>query len=100
MNNLYLVSTPEHGGYDTYDSMVVSAPSEDEARKIHPAHFVTHVSNDKWVGTYAGGPRTGEAYTYGSYDWVPYSEIHKLDVEKIGTTDKPTGVILASFNAG
>lgn len=33
---LWLLEQDEHNGYDTYDSLVVAAESEDEARAIHP----------------------------------------------------------------
>lgn len=96
MNKLYLVTDPDFGGYDTYDSMVVSAPTEIAAREIHPSTFVTHVTNGKWMGTYP----EGRAYSHGNWDWIPHSEVHSLTVVEIGTTDRPTGVVLASFNAG
>jgi hypothetical protein len=35
-NRLYLVSQKENNGYDTFDSFVVMAESEDMARNTHP----------------------------------------------------------------
>ena len=104
--NLYKVSQNINNGYDTYDSVVVCAESEKEARLIHPSESVTHHKNGKWYGTYRGGERIGEEYefedecNYGS--WVSLSDIDKLKVEYIGDADKKIkkGIIIASFNAG
>lgn len=35
--NLYLISQTENSDYDTYDSAVVCAPNEDEARNTNPS---------------------------------------------------------------
>lgn len=96
--NIYLLEQNLNNGYDTYDSCVVAAITEDEARKIHPSSFVTHVKDDKWMGTYTKG---GE-YEQSSYDWVQYSEIDQIIVTLIGTANENivAGVICASFNAG
>jgi len=37
MKNLYLVSQTANDNYDTYDSFVVCATSEEEARSFHPS---------------------------------------------------------------
>ena len=37
--NLYKIKRTDSVGYDEYDSAVVVAPNEDEARKIHPARY-------------------------------------------------------------
>jgi hypothetical protein len=37
--NLYLISQEENNEYDTYDSAVVCAESEEEARNINPSIF-------------------------------------------------------------
>ena len=104
---LYLISQDVNTGYDTYDSAVVSAKSEADARTIHPSAYTTHAKNGKWMGTYADTPHTRETGAAGkeypkepSYDWVSYSKIEAISVEYLGETDKPRGVILASFNAG
>ena len=96
MNKLYLISQDKNDDYDTYDSAVVSAESPEDARKIHPSSFVTHVTNGEWMGTYSKG---GE-YHQDSHDWVKYSDIDCIIVEYLGETEKERGVILASFNAG
>ena len=98
--NLYLISQEYVGGYDTYDSVVVSAENEADAKTIHPSSFVTHINNDKFMGTYSGGDSTGQEYEFSGDDWVSFSEIDKIEVELLGVSDVDRGVILASFNAG
>ncbi len=95
---IYLLSQDVVNGYDTYDSAIVIAENEDEARKIHPNKLVTHVINDQWMGTCSDG----EEYKNEPYDWVEYSEIDKISVKYIGEASKEQqkGLVLASFNAG
>lgn len=78
---LYRISQDINNGYDTYDSAVVCAENEDEARKIHPS------GNDT-------DPIYGE--------WVNGNEIGMIQVEYLGKADKAIkkGVVLSSFNAG
>lgn len=82
--NLYLLPQSDNTGYDTYDSCVVAAKNEDEARKMHPDGS-TPV--EKWP-------------TYVFADWAKHPD--NVKVELIGRATKGTkaGVILASFNAG
>ena len=102
--NLYLISQDVNDGYDTYDSAVVVAKSEQDARDIHPSEFVTHISNGSWMGTYRGtGKKTGNEYETengGSMSWVYRSDIDNINVEYLGKTSKERGVVCASFNAG
>lgn len=78
--NLYLLTQTEWDwDYDTYDSCVVAAQSEDDARLIPPA---------------------GSAPHRGSPSWPTHPD--RLAIQLIGVAD-PTvesGVVLASFNAG
>ena len=78
--NLYLITQSENNDYDTYDSVIVAASTEDVARNTHPS---------------AGG------WEHSAHTWA--SSPDKVSVELIGTTDKEYGdgeLILASFNAG
>ena len=87
--NLYLIKQDTNNDYDTYDSAIVVATSEEEARTIHPA-------GHRWIS---------ETESWNT-DWrVPYSWVYpeNVTVQLIGTatTDAKAGdVILASFNAG
>lgn len=77
MMNLYLISQTENNGYDSYDSAVVVAESEEAARKIHPAQSLVEGAEwwlDRWskhtwcespaqvkveyLGPYYGWPRS------------------------------------------
>lgn len=78
--NLYLISQDVKTGWDTYDSAVVAAKDEEEARKIRP-----------------DGRERDEDY-YGAWAKKP----EQVKVELIGKAVEGTekGVILSSFNAG
>lgn len=84
---LYLLLGEEQG-WDTYDSIVVCAESEEEAKKIAPC-------GRKWdeiIGTkYLSDWKAGWASTP-----------NNIEVEKIGIALDTTeiGVICSSFNAG
>ena len=82
--NLYLLTQDAQDGYDTYDSVVVCAETEDEARMIHPSEY-----RDDWDG---------------KQDSVLDSWCNAEDVKvaKIGMAAEHMvkGVVLASFNAG
>jgi len=82
--NLYLVSRDEPIGYDEFDSMLVAAESEDDARSIHP--YGLEYSGDFWNAS----------------NWVHRESVEGLNVEKIGVADEgiKRKVIIASFNAG
>jgi hypothetical protein len=98
--NIYLISQDKNSDYDTYDSAVVAAESEQDAREIHPSSFVISVELGRWVGTYSGGPNVGRKYPTGDHEWVKFSDIDCVKVELLGATDRERGVILSSFNAG
>lgn len=79
---LWLLSQTENDGYDTYDSAIVAAADEADARTIHPG------GDDAWNRDYH--------YT----GWARYPT--GVNVQLIGTAepDVVRGVILASFNVG
>lgn len=85
--NLYLISLGDKIShnvweYDSYDSAVVAAESEEDARRIHP--------DEDTVGLRKSGTK-GE--------WVSILDIDDIRVEYLGKTDRGSGVILSSFNA-
>ncbi len=98
--NLYLIKQDKVDGYDTYDSAVVSAKSVQDAVKIHPSHYVTHVTEGKWMGTYIGGKNISKEYENEVDSWVVFADIDCINVEYLGMTEKERGVVCASFNAG
>ena len=73
--HLFLVKRTDDLGYDEYDSMIVAARNENEARAMEPAEWGWGASVD---------PVT-------------------LEVQRIGTANRGTSagtVILSSYNAG
>jgi hypothetical protein len=80
---LFLIEQEQWTGYDTYDSAVVVAESEDDARNIHPS----------------GGPVT-DRRTDWACDWA--TSVEHVTARYIGEASPvlPRGVVLASFNAG
>ena len=78
---IYLLQQTENSGYDTYDSIVVIANDELDAKSIHP------------LG--------GHIKDYDSYlGWA--ENIDDITATEIGiaSEDKKRGVVLTSFNAG
>jgi len=78
--NIYLLQQNENRGYDTYDSIIVYAENEDNAKLIRPEEYTN------WEDPYSA--------------WA--SSPNKVHVTYIGSTDEDVEeeVILASFNAG
>lgn len=74
--NLYLISQDVYTGYDTFDSAVVAADSEDEAQRVQPS---------------------GPGYSYG---WPEDHKVVKVRLIGIAQPDVERGVVCASFNAG
>lgn len=81
--NVYLLSQAVNDGYDTYDSAVVIAKSEDDARLMYP------------------GYTRAIDWTKDDMDLRSWAKPDQLTVELIGTTyiEEPR-VVCASFNAG
>ena len=86
--NLYLLEQNVNSEYDTYDSAIVAATTETEAKEIHPSIYNKDViySSDLSIWDWEG-------------DWCKPKDVM---VTYIGTAKPGTnrGVILASFNAG
>ena len=85
---IYKVSTSKLGGYDSWDSIIVIAEDEVQARNTHPRDLASNR-----IHSYK------ENINYFTRGWnLP----ENLIVEKIGIANKnqQCGTILASFNAG
>ena len=80
---LFKISQSVNIDYDTYDSAVVVAETEEEARMIHPADYM-----EDWDGTYS--------------DYDSWCAAKDVEVEYIGEAKEGTraGIIVSSFNAG
>ena len=82
---LFRISQDKNNDYDTYDSAVVCAETEEQARFIHPRY---QIDDKEW---------NGKVDVYDS--WV---DAENVKVEYIGEAKEGMvkGVICASFNAG
>lgn len=80
--NLYFISQKENGDYDTYDSAVVCAPSENVARNMSP-----------WDGKKID-------WATGRHTWCSSPEA--VTVKLLGPANETVeaGIVCASFNAG
>jgi hypothetical protein len=94
--NLYLISQAVNRGYDIYDSAVVAAESEEEARIISPNGYTEWVDG-KWHTRMTDGSLEITDWLY--TDWVLPSQVQVKFLGK-ATEDIKHGVICASFNAG
>jgi len=109
---LYLLSQDVNDEWDTYDSCVVCAEDEDDARRVHPSSDVTHNRDGIWYGTcswsgceddeYENEDENEYAYENGYASWVPFTKIADIKVTLLGEADEstPHGVVCSSFNAG
>jgi len=107
--NLYLISQTQNRNYDTYDSAVVAAESEEHARAIHPSSsdkIRANMEKDVWEEYSCGYGSTRNV----KQAWRPVdhccdgwtSQPSRVLVTLIGTAVDGTsaGVICASYNAG
>lgn len=94
MKKLYLLSQNVNNGYDTYDSCVVCATSEDEARTTNPGGFRKWHDGTWWFQFTDGKEEKGEDHTWCLPDDVKVEEIGEAN------DDVALGVVCASFNAG
>lgn len=100
--NLYKISQTINGGYDTFSSAIVAAPTKDRAKVIHPTGLIWNEASKADRLDDEGNPRDG--WEYGSPhsypDWA--NDPSEVRVRLIGTACDGTveGVILASFHAG
>lgn len=71
--------------YDTYDSFVVAAETQDEARLYHPRHGGLDPDDPRW------------SEKYGTWCHHRYVSVEYLGEARPG---HPPGIVVASFNAG
>ena len=99
---LYLMTQDVVDGWDTYDSVVVSAKDEEDARTIHPDINVLW-GGDNWYQMYYDKDRNSVLGVYDTKNWVSAIDVDKIRVTYLGEHRKDIryrGVVLASFNAG
>jgi len=89
MLKLYLLAQNINCGYDTYDSCVVVANTEEEARRIHPHKDYFSGEHEPWKDDFMSV-------------WAYKPE--QVEVTFLGVVDNPSysngDVIISSFNAG
>ena len=92
--NIYRIWQNQNNGYDTFDSAVVVAESEEAARHVHPIwawRSDDFNKSGKWI----------RSQDWESSTWARTPD--RVSVELIGKADeslKTEQVICASFNAG
>jgi len=92
---LFKIWQDVNDSYDTYDSAVVAADNENEAKHIYPAGNYYEWDGEKFF--YAAP--NGVNYIQKLYDWTHPDNVK---VQYIGEAREGTekGIIVASFNAG
>lgn len=96
---LWLISQDDNDGYDTYDSAVVAAETEKDARETHPCM----ISNALWVGDSNRGAwvsvrKDGSSYEAG-HGWTIPERVSAVQIG-VALPHQERAVICASFNAG
>ena len=88
---IFLISQDNVTGWDTYDSAVVYAESEEHARVMSPGPYYIW-DGERWVWGTDGDPCGDDSWCNPKY----------VKVEMIGQSVDPVepGVICSSFNAG
>ena len=91
---IYKIYQIKNNDYDTYDSAIVVADDEKEARTINPGGFYSF-HDDAWYFQFADGTENNRE----DMSWVHPNDVK---VKYIGLADKKItkGVIVSSFNAG
>jgi hypothetical protein len=77
---IYLLSQTENNEYDSYDSCVVCAENEDDAKTI--------------------APDGGYYPKWSKYNWVTSPDLVQCKEIGIANDDQVRGIICASYNAG
>jgi len=93
---LYKISQDIHRGYDVYDSAVVCAEDEKEARYTSPGHIFDYTWNEKeerWINLKYPNSRGIHK------DWTTPDNV-KVRLIGIAEPSIKKGVVVASDNAG
>lgn len=105
--NIYKLTQDVQHGYDTFDSCIVCAENENEARIINPDSSI-YYKNNSWMTKYSEHHYhenlRGKEYETEKVCpcWVFSKDVDKIKIEFIGKADDSIkkGCILSSFNAG
>lgn len=82
---IYLISQSQNRGFDTYDSAVVCAESEDQARNMNPMDGSVMLE-DQWKHAFSS--------------WCNSPKLVSVECIGVANDNQSVGVICASFNAG
>lgn len=96
---LWLISQSVNNNWDTFDSAVVAAETEEEARMTYPTHYAGVVADRFWDGsTWLFRGSNGTVHRLGYSCWTTPDNV---TVEFLADGyDGPAGTVCASFNAG
>ena len=101
---LYLLQQDINNQFDSYDSCIVAANNENEARTIHPATLRFSKGQTLKESNELEWNQEDRFYFMKiGNSWLPRKERHKIKVTYIGEADKrytEAQCILASYNAG
>lgn len=88
---IYLISQSVNDDYDTYDSAIVIAESEEEAKKIHPDGNYDYKENNTLL-----------RFNESDEDYGSWAKKEYIEVKLIGVANKDAikGVVCSSYNAG
>lgn len=94
---LWLISQSVNNNYDTFDSAVVAAYTEEEARNIYPDNWDGNTK--RWNGSkWLWYLEDGRVLDYSSGSWTSPDNV---SVQFLADGyEGPAGTVLASFNAG
>jgi hypothetical protein len=94
---LWLISQDVNNNYDTYDSAVVAAETEEEARNIYPDNWDSNPK--RWNGSkWLWYLEDGRVLDYSSTSWTSPDNV---SVQFLADGyNGPSGTVCGSFNAG
>lgn len=95
---LWLLTQMKNRDYNTYDSVVVSAETKEDARKIHPDG--TYIWDDEVSNWYRYNFNREKIYTANPNSWVYPNEVIVVYLGEAVSDMTPNTVICASFIAG
>ena len=106
--NIYKIYQTVNKNYDTYDSAVVIAEDEEQARNIHPASLKPYYwEEDKnkdcfihWGEPYPNSEWSGNGFYNPKECWVGKKEDVKSELIGKAKENTKVGVIVASYNSG
>lgn len=95
---LWLISQSINNNWDTFDSAVVAAETEEEARQTYPNHYAG-VADRFWDGsTWLSRGDNGTVHNLGYSCWTSPDNV---SVQFLADGyEGPAGTVCASFNAG